>query len=196
MKTLLTLILSVICIALKSEYFFTTNNMMMFEMFISAIPSFVLSLQPNNNRVKGKFIPYVLSRALPGALTMALGIMTLYVVHKTPLADNFGLVDALGADTAHYNALMMLALTFSGLVMLYRICQPFNVVRSVLYIVAVSLCVIVVSIPVLGNIVFDDWSTLHFTMEQILLLIIIVQASFPLSGFLIRCFDMMNPADE
>ncbi|MBQ9728082.1 MAG: HAD-IC family P-type ATPase [Clostridia bacterium] len=196
MKTLLTLILSVICIALKSEYFFTTNNMMMFEMFISAIPSFVLSLQPNNNRVKGKFIPYVLSRALPGALTMALGIMTLYVVHKTPLADNFGLVDALGADTAHYNALMMLALTFSGLVMLYRICQPFNVVRSVLYIVAVSLCVIVVSIPVLGNIVFDGWSTLHFTMEQILLLIIIVQASFPLSGFLIRCFDMMNPADD
>ena len=80
MKTLLTLTLAIVCISLGSAYFFTTNNMMMFEMLISAIPSFVLSLQPNTDRVKGKFIPYVLSRAIPGGLTLAIGILSLYVV--------------------------------------------------------------------------------------------------------------------
>ena len=196
MKTLLTLILAVTCISLGSQYFFTTNNMIMFEMFISAIPSFVLSLQPNTNRVKGKFIPYVLSRAIPGALTMALGILSLYVVHKTALADNFGLTTAEGLDSIEYQALMMMALTFTGLVMLYRICQPFNIVRAILFIISVFLCVAVVSIPILGEIVFEGWTNVDFNLAQGLILVIIVQASFPISGFLIKFFDMINPADD
>ncbi len=196
MKTLLTLILSTTCILLGSAYFFTTNNMMMFEMFISAIPSFVLSLQPNTNRVKGKFIPHVLSRAIPGALTMALGILTLYVMHKTSLAQSFGFVDAQGQDTAAYNAMMMISLTFSGLVMLYRICQPFNVVRVVLFVFVTALCLLVVSVPVLGEIVFEGWTYIKFTLPQWLMIVIIVQASFPISGFLIKFFDMFTAAEE
>jgi len=196
MKTLLILILSIVCISLKSKYFFTTNNMLMFEFFVSALPSTVLSLQPNTNRVKGKFIPYVLSRAIPGALTMALGIMSLYVVHKTGLAESFGLVDANGNDTANYQALMMIALTFSGLVMLYRICQPFNVTRAITFVVAVTCCLLFLTVPVLGEIVFVGLGGLKFSLDQILLIIIIVQASFPVSGFLIRFFDMINPAED
>ncbi len=196
MKTLLILTLAVVCICLKSTYFFTTNNMLMFEFFVSAFPSAVLSLQPNTNRVRGKFIPYVLSRAIPGALTMAIGIMTLFVVHKTGLADNFGLIDANGADTANYNALMMIALTFSGLVMLYRICQPFNVVRAVTFVIAVAACLLFVLTPVLGELVFPGLGDIQFSLSQVLLIVIIVQASFPISGILIRFFDMINPADE
>ena len=196
MKTLLTLILAVTCILLHSEYFFTTNNMMMFEFFISAIPSFVLSLQPNTERVKGKFIPYVLSRSIPGALTMATGILTLYCVHKTSYSASFGFIDAAGADTIEYQALMMIALTFTGLVMLYRICQPFNVVRVVLFVIAAALCLLVISIPEAGQIVFDGWRNVHIQLPQFLLIVIIIQASFPVSGFLIKFFDMMNPADD
>ena len=195
MKTLLTLILSVVCIILGSEYFFKTNNMIMFEMLISALPSFVLSLQPNTERVKGKFIPYVLSRAIPGALTMAVGIMTLYILHKTDLAPALGFT-ANGVDTLEYDAMMMLALTFCGLVMLYRICQPFNIVRAILFLLSAFLCITVVSIPVLGEFVFEGWKTLSFTLPQTLILIIIVQASFPISGFLIKFFDMINPAED
>jgi len=41
-----------------------------------------------------------------------------------------------------------------------------------------------------------DWSDVQFTIPQILLLIIIVQAAFPISSFLIKVFDMMNPKDD
>ncbi len=204
MKTLLILILSVTCIGLKSKYFFTTNNMLMFEFFVSAFPSTVLSLQPNTNRVKGKFIPYVLSRAIPGALTMAIGVLSIYVIHKSSYAMDFGLIDAIGAETPAYHALMMIALTFTGLVMLYRICQPFNVVRSVTFLLAVTACVAFIAVPALGDIIFQvkyagadvGLNEIKFILSQLLLMIIIVQASFPISGWLIKFFDMINPADE
>ncbi len=195
MKTMLILILAVTCIFLESQYFFTTNNMLMYEFFISAIPSLVLSLQPNTNRVKGKFIPYVLSRALPGAITMALGILSLHVLHYTPLGETFGLV-ANGVETLEYHALMMVVLTFCGLVMLYRICQPFNILRTVLFVGATALCVLVIAIPFLGNIAFDNWESVRFTFNQLLLFIIIIQAAFPVSSFLIKAFDLINPAEE
>ena len=167
----------------------------MFEFFISAIPSFVLSLQPNTNRVKGKFIPYVISRAIPGALTMAIGILSLYIVYQTGLSDDFGFTRN-GAETAEYHAVMMVVLTFTGLVMLYRICQPFNVVRVVLFVLMTFLCVFTLTIPYLGEIVFTGWSNIKLILPQLLLVIILVQASFPLSGFLIKFFDMFNDADD
>ena len=196
MKTLLTLILAVTCILMGTTYFFTTNNMIMYEFFVSALPSFVLSLQPNNNRVKGKFIPYVLSRAIPGAITMAVGILTLHIIRQSGASELFGFTNALGEETAEFRALMMIALTFTGLVMLYRICQPFNIVRVCLYVLSVGLCVIVIAVPALGEFVFDGWKSVDFTLQQILLIAIVIQASFPLSSFLIKFFDMINPAEE
>ena len=127
---------------------------------------------------------------------MALGILSLYIVHKTGLSESFGFITAEGADTAEYNALMMIALTFTGLVMLYRICQPFNVVRAILFVCSMGMCCLVICVPVLGEIVFSGWSGLHFTLPQLLIIIIIVQAAIPTSGVLIRLFDMMNPVDS
>lgn len=196
MKTLLIVILAITCISIGSKYFFTTSNMMLYELFISAVSSFALSLQPNTERVKGKFIPHVLSRAIPGAITLALGILTLYVIHKTDLADNFGLINPDGSDALVYQALMMITLTFVGLVMLYRVCQPFNIIRFAIFLFALAACVTVLSIPILGEFVFENWSTVKFTLPQVLLIINIVQFSFPISKYLIKFFDMLNPADD
>lgn len=204
MKTLLILILATVCISIQSKYFFTTNNMLMFEFFVSAFPSAVLSLQANTNRVKGKFIPYVLSRAIPGALTMALGIVAMYIIHQTSLASDFGFLDSAGLETPSYQALLMIVLTFSGLVMLYRICQPFSLVRAVTFILATLACALFISIPALGELVFSvdyggatvSLGDLDFTLQQILLVSVIIQACFPISGLLIRFFDMINSADD
>ena len=196
MKTLLTLILAVVCIFARTEYFFTTNNMLMYEMFISAVASVALALQPNTSRVKGKFIPFVLSKAFPGAITMSLAVLSVFVVGLADASGTFGFGNVMGVSTNEYHALMMLTLTFTGLVMLFRICQPFNVFKTVLFVFVASLCIVVVSIPVLGNIVFDNWSSVQFALPQTLLLVIIVQAALPISSVLIRFFDLFNPADE
>lgn len=196
MKTLLTLTLALVCIFTGSAYFFTTNNMLMFEVLISAIPSFVLSLQPNTNRVKGKFIPFVVSRAMPGALTMAFGILTIYIINQTSLASIFEFTTATGETASVYNAMMMMTLTFTGLVMLLRICQPLNVIRAVLFGSMAALCITVLAVPFLGNIVYEGWDALKFNLTQILLLVVIIQAAIPVSNGLIKFCDMFNPADD
>ena len=136
---------------------------------------------------------------------MSIAILTIYVVHKTPLKDNFSLVfqeldettqKVVEKETYEYQALMMMALTFSGLVMLYRICQPFNLFRSVLFILSTLLCSLALLIRPIAGFLYTDWPLTNFTLSQILLMIIIVQASVPISGILIKAFDMLNPADD
>ncbi len=196
MKTLLTLILAVICISTGSKYFFTTNNMILYEVLISAVPSFVLSLQPNNSRVKGKFIPFVISRALPGAITMALGIVTLDIINQSSLAYIFDFAKASGETISLYEPMLILSLTFTGLVMLLRICQPLNLIRTVLFAFCSAACVAVLTIPMLGELIYEGWSEIDFSITQILLIVVLVQASLPVSAGLIKFFDMFNPAED
>ena len=202
MKTLLTALLALTCILVHTGYFFKPSHMMLYEMFVSAVPSLALSLQPNTERVKGKFIPFVISRALPGALTMGLCIFSVYVISQIKdLALHFGFTasvdteEAIAAASLTYNAIMMLVLTCTGLVMLFRICQPFNVWRAVLYGASLGLCILAVAIPFFGEFIFTGWSAVQFNISQSLLLIILVQAALPISGGLIKFFDMFNPAD-
>ena len=196
MKTLLTLILAVVCITTSSKYFFTTNNMILYEVLISAVPSFVLSLQPNTSRVKGKFIPFVISRALPGAITMALGIITLDILHQSTLSYIFDYTAASGETVSLYEPMLILALTFTGLVMLLRICQPLNLIRATLFAICTAACVTVLAIPTLGELVYEGWSHIDFNVTQILLIVVLVQAAMPISTGLIKFFDMFNPADD
>ncbi|MBO5335362.1 MAG: HAD-IC family P-type ATPase [Clostridia bacterium] len=201
MKTLLTALLALTCIFVHTKYFFKPSNMMLYEMFVSAIPSLALSLQPNTERVKGKFIPFVISRALPGALTMGLCIFTIYVIGQIPeLSTHFQFssnptLDPMDTLALNYGALMMLTLTATGLVMLYRICQPFNAWRTVLFVVSLALCVLVLAVPFFTEFIFQNWGKVDFEIQHWLLLIILVQASLPMSCGLIKFFDMFNPAD-
>ena len=192
MKTLFITCLAIFCVAMQQLYFFQTNNMLIFETFIAAVPSFIITLQPNTSRVKGKFIPYVLSRSIPGAITMMLCIVALYLGCYF-LPGELGQV----VSSEHIvNPLMTIVVTFGGLVMLFRILQPFNWLRFVTYIFSVAITIVFFSIPILGDIVYDNWSsTVHPNLTQILYVVIIVLGAFPISGSLVKVGDMMNPSD-
>ena len=204
MKTLLTAMLAMVCILVHTQYFFEPKNMAMYEMFISAIPSLALSLQPNTERVKGKFIPFVVSRALPGALTMGLSIFAIYIIGQIPpLVSHFSFSSDPSLASSDpmaqkYHALLILALTIIGLVMLFRICQPFNVWRTVIFVASIGLCIFVVSIPpLMQTFIFEHWYSVKDVLEiqHILLLIILAQNALPMSGGLIKFFDLFNRAD-
>lgn len=201
MKTLLTALLAFSCILVHTQYFFEPKNMMLYEMFISAVPSLALSLQPNTERVKGKFIPFVVSRALPGALTMGLCIFSIYVIGQmSTLSSHFSFssnpsLESTDPLSQKYHALLILTLTIIGLVMLFRICQPFNVWRTVIFVASMGLCILVIAIPLfMNNFIFEYWGEVKDLLEiqHILLLIILAQTALPLSSGLIKFFDMFN----
>ncbi len=183
MKTLFITLLSLICVIMGEKYFFKTNHLLLFEMFVAALPSFVISLQPNNSRVKGKFILYVLSRSIPGAITLILCVLAIYFGRTYIPGYGFG---------TNFEPLLILAVTFGGIVMLYRVLQPLNLLRAVLYGVCLAICIAVLCIPLLSEIVYAGWSEVEFNLPQILYLLVVILAAFPISGWLTKACDLMN----
>ncbi len=198
MKTLFTVLLATFCFILGSQYFFTTNNMLLFETLVTALPSVVLALQPNGERVKGKFIPYVLSRSIPGAVTLILCVLAVYV-GVTVAPTEFGTmqiaVTVKGEEMQLINPLFVLAVSFGGLVMLSRILKPFNLLRAAIYAVSVGVSILVLAVPFLGELVYTGWTTVQLSLTQILYIVCIVLAAFPVSNLLVRLCDLMNPSE-
>lgn len=194
MKTLFTVLLAVFCFALGSQYFFTTNNMLLFETLVTALPSMVLALQPNGDRVKGKFIPFVLSRSIPGAVTLFLCVLAVYAGIAF-LPDQFGELRVQIGENTLINPLFVLAVTFGGLVMLFRILQPFNGLRFITYAVSVLISILVLAVRPIGEIVYTGWTDVVLDFTQILYIVCIVLAAFPASNMLVKLCDLMNPSE-
>ena len=66
MKTLFTMALAIVSIFSKELFLLESSMMMLLEMLVIGFGSFALSMQPNTNKVHGKFIGYLISHALPG----------------------------------------------------------------------------------------------------------------------------------
>ncbi|MCD7729289.1 MAG: HAD-IC family P-type ATPase [Clostridia bacterium] len=184
MKTLFTCILALLCICMDTSYMFLPKNVLLLEFCIIGVPSFFLSLQPNNARVQGKFISHVMSRSIPGAVLMVLSVMTMYIIYLIAPKE-FG---------DYYLAMAMLALTFSGFVMLYRVCQPFNWYRAVLYLVMLAAAIACYCVPGIGDLLFDGWSSLDWDYSKILIVVVVVEAAFPVSSWLIKIMELIIPS--
>lgn len=191
MKTLFTAILAVICMAiLQKPYLFMPSNMLLLEVCVIGAPSFMLSLQPNKERVQGKFITHVMSRSIPGAILMICCVMAIHIVSIFS-GDEFN---------DYYTPMCMMAMTFAGLIMLYRVCQPFNGYRLVLFSTMIALTAIALSVPTLGDMLYNvgdnvhKWSNIEWNYTQFLILAVIIEAAFPLSNSLIKIMQILLPS--
>lgn len=185
MKTLFTAILAIICIAMGQPYLFMPSNMLLLETAIIAIPSFFLSLQPNKDRVQGKFITHVMSGAITGALVMIICVMSMYLTR----------VFAPSEFNLYYKPMCMIALTFSGYVMVYRICKPLNVYRAVLCAAVLSVCILGFAIPIVTDKMFyEGWKNLHWNYPYILIVVVVIEAAFPISGWLMSLMHIIMPS--
>ncbi|MCD8295288.1 MAG: HAD-IC family P-type ATPase [Clostridia bacterium] len=184
MKTLFTAILAVICISMQQPYLFLPQNMLLLEMVIIAVPSFFLSLQPNNDKVRGRFITHVLSGAIAGAVVMILCVMSMYITQV--FNDDFD---------DYYKAMCMIALTFSGFVMVYRTCQPFNLYRAVLCAGVFALCIVGVAVPYLTDAMFySGWLDLQWDYAKVLVIVVVVMCAFPISGWMLKLMHFIMPS--
>ena len=99
------------------------SQVSLISMYTIGIPAFFLALQPNRDIIKGHFLTNVFLKALPAGLTDVLAVGALVVFGQT-----FG-VASKDISTA---ATMLLAIV--GFMILYRICQPMNALRMIVWI--------------------------------------------------------------
>ena len=133
MKTLFSIIFSILVIILTQPYPFTTQRLLLFEWFVIGIPSFCLAFLPNDKPIQGKFIYNLIKNALPGALTLVINIAAVYLFN---LFANGGIAE----NKEIISTMATIILTLTGLAMLYRLCKPFNMFTTIVFIAMVTLC--------------------------------------------------------
>ena len=175
MKTLFTIIISIMVLILGKSYPFSPVQFMVLEYFVIGLPSFFLALQPNHNIIKGKFISNLLKNALPAGLTLVLNSAVIY------LYQHF-----VGISNATLGTMASIAITCTGLIVLFNLCRPFNIMRGILMFTMSALAVsIMIFLP--GLLSYVD-----LTLTELLLTIIIVETSYPVYLLLTKAFDSIK----
>lgn len=93
--------------------------------FIIGVPSFFLALEPNNNRIDGRFIVNVSKRVFPASIGVAVNAFLLMILSQVT-----GVVN-IPANQLNTVVLISVYLTFA--IVLFDVCKPFNGLRIILY---------------------------------------------------------------
>lgn len=122
-KTLYASLLAVLFVLIGRPYPFQPIQMSLLSCTGIGIPSFVLALEPNRERVRGNFLKNILCRCIPGGISVFAGISLLYLSQLLPalrVADNV-------LSTA-----CMIVTGFAFMVNLFYVSMPLNRLRGAL----------------------------------------------------------------
>lgn len=127
-KTVFAVILAVVFCFFNRNYPYQPIQMSLISGICIGIPSFVLALEHNHDLVTPGFLQKVFRIALPGGILMAANVIVCVI-----LGVLFGFDKADISTLTTYMGALVFAL------ILFRICYPFNLLRTVLYISLVAL---------------------------------------------------------
>ena len=134
-KNIFSFILAVITLVFTLPYPVTSAQMSLVSALTIGIPGFILAMEPNSARIKGKFLPNVVGRALPGGLTnlfLVLGAILFCLVFELP-EDMMGTI-------------CTVILCVVGLMVVHRTCKPYDLLRRAMMValaVGFGICVLV-----------------------------------------------------
>ncbi len=127
-KTLLSMTLAIIFIFMPWGYPFQPIQMTLVSAFTIGLPSFVLALEPNKDRIKGKFLENVIVRSIPGAVCAVVTLLLVNILGYGPL----------GLSSQSVSTLCVLLTSWVGLMLIIRLSWPFTPIRIGLIIVVVG----------------------------------------------------------
>lgn len=122
-KTTYSFLLAVIFLFLNTAYPFMPIQLTLTSVVTIGIPSFILALEPNHDRVTGHFFPKVISKSLPAAFTIVINILIVMIIK--PLFK---------FESNEVSTICVLLTAMTGFILLYRLCKPFNAIRGILII--------------------------------------------------------------
>lgn len=121
-KTIYSTLLAILFLFFNTPYPFMPIQMTLTSVFTIGIPSFVLALEPNKNRISGNLFFNIISKSLPCALTIVASILSI-----------MALSGVLGFNYTEISTLCVILTGFNGLSLLFSLCKPFNKVRKALF---------------------------------------------------------------
>lgn len=179
-KTIYSTVLAILFIFLGELYPFIPVQLSLISVVTIGIPSFLLALEPNNERIKGNFLKNIISRAMPTALTAVLGIIGIVIAHKYNLVPD-----------EIYSSLCVISTGFTGILLLFTLARSRKSEHKKLPVskFRLSLSIVLVVLFILGLTVFDWWfniAPLRIMYKSILRVCIIDFVAFVIFNIIIR----------
>ena len=137
MKTIFTVLLSIISVVTMSGYPFEPKQFLLLELFIIGIASVLLALEPNNKRIEGSYLESVIIRSFPNALAMLVPILGIMIAEKF-----------VTMTLVSRNSIAMAVILAVSFINLIALCKPFNKWRTTVVIIVGGALAIAIPITV------------------------------------------------
>ncbi len=118
-KTMYSFLLAVIFLIIQAPYPFMPVQLTLTSIFTIGIPSFVLALEPNDEKVKGKFLGKVIATSLPASLTIVINVLIIVLLSSI-----------LGLNEIQTSTLCIMMVGITGFILIFKLCIPFNLLRG------------------------------------------------------------------
>ncbi len=174
-KTLFSITSALLFIFLPWQYPFVPIQMTLISAFTIGIPSFVLALEPNHERVRGRFLVNCVVHSIPGALCAVATVIGMCIA-------GYGS----GLAYAQVSTLCVLLFAFIGVMLVIRLSMPYNAIRA-------ALLVVVVGGLVLGSTVLGPlFNIAAFTPSMWLIASIAAAANAVVFQLVYNAFDKLH----
>lgn len=121
-KTIFSTINAILFIFLHFDYPFQPIQLTLISALTIGAPSLILALEPNKERIKGKYIVNVIRKSIPGAMTMVFNIVALAIV-----------CSFIHFNSTEISTLAVMITGFAGLLVLLKVSLSFNWIRCALF---------------------------------------------------------------
>jgi len=146
MKTIYNTLLAILFMIVTEPLPFAPQNLTLMGGVTIGLPSIVLALEPNKDRVTGRFLPKVLANSFPGGITVVFAAIAAIICHNYFLTD---------LTPGQSTSLFIIIITFVGFMLLFKVAWPFNWLHLVTYILMIGIFIACYLVPTPKDIVID-----------------------------------------
>lgn len=147
-KTIYASLLALLFLFINYTYPFIPIQMTLINALTIGIPAFILALEPNKSRVKGKFFINVISKAIPSGITTVVNVLLLVFI-----------ASLLNIPNEQTSTIAVIITAYTAILLIYRISKPLNLLRKSL-LVLLSLIFLAMILTPIGRSIFSlEWLT-------------------------------------
>lgn len=177
-KAMFSIIIGVLFIFITTPYPFQPIQFTLINTVTIGIPSFILAMEPNRERIRGKFIVNVVKKAIPGAFTMIFNIIVLVAI-----------TGFLHFSAEEISTLAVMITGLTGLLTLFRICMPFDAKRIVLFLLMVIIFTVALT-------TFQSFfSVVYLTLPMAFVLVPMAMLSVAMITVILRMIERLSLRD-
>ncbi len=174
-KNIFSFIMTVISLIAVAYYPLKPTQISLISCMMIGIPSFFLALEPNKNRVRGRFLTNVLYNAFPTALSAVIAVECVMIISKS-----------FGIDYAQTSTVACVVYAFLAYMMLLKVCRPLNFAHSALFVLMGAgfvACVVLFS---------EFFNMCSLNIGCIMVMILVMIAAFPMHKGFEQSFEFVS----